>query len=115
LPSGNSLLMVILYQFRNDNISIQIEARFENGDLVVEGYDIGNTVKEYWGDSDYEYEVRVRKRNLELLCKALKISSCNEENLLQEIAGRFNGNKCFSEFREFLDSNRIECEGFSWV
>ena len=107
--------MVIMYQFRDEGISIQVEAYFDNGDLVIEGYDIGSTVKEYWGDSDYEYTVRIRKRHLESLCNALKISSCNEENLLREIAGRFNGNKCFSEFRDFLDSNNIECEGFSWA
>ena len=107
--------MVILYQYSDEGISIQIEAGFENGDLVVEGYDIGKTVKEYWGDSDYEYAVRVRKPDLEQLCKALKIADCVEENLLKEIARRFTGNKCFSEFREFLDSNHIECEGFSWT
>ena len=54
LPIKDSEIMVILFQFKNEGISIQIEAKFDNGDLVIEGYDIGRTVKEYWGDSDYE-------------------------------------------------------------
>jgi hypothetical protein len=32
--------------------------------LVVEGYDIGKTVEEVWGDSDYEYSITVKKENL---------------------------------------------------
>ncbi len=105
----------MLYQHKDEGISIQVEAKFENGELVIEGYDIGSTVKDVWGDSDYEYSLRVRKADIELVCRALKITSCDEASLLQEIARKFNGNYCFSEFQKFLDSNKIKYEGFSWT
>lgn len=31
----------------------------DNGDLQLEGYDIGDSVEEFWGDDDYEYWVTV--------------------------------------------------------
>jgi len=33
----------------------------KNGDLMLEGYDIGEAPKKFWGDSDYEYWRTVKK------------------------------------------------------
>lgn len=106
---------IILYQFKSENISIHITARFENGDLIVEGYDIGKTVKDYWGDSDYEYMVTVKKKHIPALCNALGIENNTDKEILKAIAGRFKGNHCFSEFRDFLERHDIVSEGFSWT
>lgn len=105
---------VTLYEFKSDRISIHIEARIEAGDLVIEGYDIGKTVEESWGDSDYEYSTTVKKENISSLCGAMKINTCNNDEILKEISRRFKGNRCFSQFSEFLDSHNIIHEGFSW-
>lgn len=50
---------VTLYYHEESEIKISIEAYFENEMLVIDGYDIGPSVKEYWGDSDYEYSIKV--------------------------------------------------------
>ena len=34
----------------------------DNGDLAVEGYDIGKAPLDFWGDSDYEYGRTIKKK-----------------------------------------------------
>ena len=47
---------ITLYKYKDDKIKISMELYFnENDQLIFDGYDIGERVKEYWGDSDYEY------------------------------------------------------------
>jgi hypothetical protein len=103
-----------LYQFKNEEISIHIEAYFENGNLIVSGYDIGKRVKEYFGDSDYEYTTTVHAPEVEKLSALLNVEE-NEEALLLALAIRFNTNSCYSAFQTFLDDNKIKYEGFSWM
>lgn len=59
-----------MFEFADEGIHITITARFENEDLIVEGYDIGKTVEAAWGDSDYEYITTIRGRNMKAFCKA---------------------------------------------
>ena len=45
---------VMLFSLTTDTIKVTVEAYFSaTGSLVIEGYDIGKKVKEYWGESDY--------------------------------------------------------------
>ncbi len=107
---------VILFQLETENIKITIEAFFEaGGGLVVEGYDIGKTVQEYWGDSDYEYAVRVPPPEVFKLYALLAVPENDQAGLLGRLHSQFNTNTCFSEFREFLDRNGIQSEGSSWA
>lgn len=108
-------LAVTLFHFESDDIKIDIEARFEGDALVVEGYDIGKRVEEYWGDSDYEYSVTVAPQNVLLLFSLLVIPLGDRQGLLNEIARRFHTNSCFSDFRKLLEDNHIPSSGFSWV
>ena len=42
---------VLLFSFQTEQIKITIEAYFDDGEnLVIDGYDIGKTVEEAWGD-----------------------------------------------------------------
>jgi hypothetical protein len=45
----------------------------DNGNLVLEGYDLGETPQEFWGDDDYEYwwivKKKYKKKVLRLLVK----------------------------------------------
>jgi hypothetical protein len=108
-------LSVTLYHFESEDIKIDIEARFEGEALIIDGYDIGRRVKEYWGDSDYEYTLTIQPQGVEMICRLLKVNPHDKEALLKAIAMRYNTNACFSEFRSFLDKNHIPCEGFSWT
>jgi hypothetical protein len=108
-------LSVTLYHFESDDIKIDIQARFEGEALVIDGYDIGKTVKEYWGDSDYEYTTTVPPEGVTRLYPLLLVTMNDKQALLNSIAARFNTNYCYSEFGKFLDDNHIPSSGFSWT
>jgi len=104
---------ITLYQFNSPAINIYIEAYFDDGKLVIEGQDIGKTVEEAWGDSDYEYSVTVPSNEVIKLYGLFQVKDGDEEGLLKVIANKYNTNTCYSEFRGFLETNRIKHEGFS--
>jgi hypothetical protein len=108
-------LSVTLFHFESEDIKIDIEARFEGDALIIDGYDIGKRVKEYWGDSDYEYTLTIQPQGVKKIYSLLNVNQHDKEALLKAIAVRYNTNACFSEFRNFLDKNHIPCEGFSWT
>ncbi len=64
------------------------------GDLVLEGYDIGPGVEEFFGDSDYEYWHTVKAEHVPLV-------------LLQLIQDRF---QTHAEFAEWLKQKGIPSE-----
>jgi hypothetical protein len=107
---------VVLFHLKDENISITIEAYFDEvGALVVEGYDIGKTVEEYWGDSDYEYSIKVSPEELKKLYVLLKLEPHSGEALLTYLQENYKTNTCYSDLRTFLDRNGIRHEGFSWI
>lgn len=110
-----AMLKITLYQFKNDNISIEIQAYFDGESLVVEGYDIGKTVKECWGDSDYEYSTTIQEKEVMKLYLFMGVAEGDKEGLLRAVACKFNTNSCYSEFKDFLENNGIHSEAFSWA
>jgi len=76
----------------------------ENGNLVFEGYDIGDFVKEYWGDSDYEYWLSIKAEHVLTVLLSL-IKECFDKGLF----------KNDSEFRSWLEKNGIPSNFQSWV
>jgi hypothetical protein len=105
---------VLLFSMDTDHIKVTVEAFYDDaGNLVVEGYDIGKTVEEYWGDSDYEYAVTVPPPEVEKLCTALNLPG-NRETLLTYLQAHYHQNDCYSKIRELLDLHAIQQEGFSW-
>ncbi|MFZ5998885.1 MAG: hypothetical protein ACOYW3_00115 [Bacteroidota bacterium] len=106
---------VLLFSFQNEQIKITIEAFFNSdGSLVVEGYDIGRNVEEYWGDSDYEYSFTVAAADVEKIYSLLNIEHGNQQAVLHYLQQNYNTNHCYSSLREWLDRNQIKHEGFSW-
>jgi hypothetical protein len=106
---------VTLYHFMSSYIKITIEAYFEGGYLVIDGYDIGKRVEEYWGDSDYEYSVKIPQAGIDFLYGYLEVEPNNQSRLLQALASRYNSNSCYSDIRTLMEENQIKCEGFSWA
>jgi hypothetical protein len=105
---------VTLYAYQDHEIKISIEAYFEGDALIIDGYDIGKKVEDYWGDSDYEYKLTIPPVSVAFLYNYLGIAA-SRELLLQTLATRFNTNTCFSDIRNVLDQHRQPCEGFSWT
>ena len=105
-----------LFEFKNSTISISMELFFNGKDqLVFEGYDIGSTVDDYWGDSDYEYGFTVEPQEVRKLYQLLAVHAEDKGALLQEIKNRFGGNHAYSKLTAFLEENNIDFRGSSWV
>ncbi len=106
---------ITLYHLKREDIKIDIVARFEDNNLIIDGYDIGKTVEGAWGDSDYEYVMTIPEKNLPRLYDLLNVKTGNQRALLKALAKRFHGNKCFSALGDFLDQNGIDHETFTWA
>jgi len=92
---------IIIYDYKtkkNETHSLSAEIK-KNGDLVLSGYDSGQSVKEFFGDFDHEYWLTV---------KAEKISSV----LLYLIKDRFKND---TEFREWLHEKDIKFNFYSYT
>jgi len=105
---------ITLYQFESPDIKVSIEAYFQGEDLIIDGYDIGKNVKEYWGDSDYEYNTTIRTNEVTKLFVVMEIPVGDKNSLLGALQQRFHTNSCYSELRNFLDQQKIRYESFSW-
>ncbi len=109
-------MKVLLFEFITDQIKITIEAYFDNdGNLLVEGYDIGETVNEYWGDVDYEYSITIPPDQVAKLYTLLNLSMGDQVQLLAYLQQHYNTNTCYSEIRNWLERNDIKHQGFSWT
>ena len=69
---------VTLYHSEREGITIDIKARFENDELVIDGYDIGKVVEEAWGDSDYEYVVTVPATDVPQVYEVMGVGAVTE-------------------------------------
>ncbi|MDZ7648279.1 MAG: hypothetical protein U5K54_14460 [Cytophagales bacterium] len=72
-----------LYHFVSDDIKVAIGAYFEGGLLVIDGYNIGKRVKEYWGDSDYECVLKIPAIGVDFLYRYLDVKSGDRLKLSQ--------------------------------
>jgi hypothetical protein len=106
---------ITLYSFVNDEIKISIEAYFEGDSLIIDGYDIGRRVEEYWGDSDYEYVLTIPPAGVDFLYAHLEIERGNRDGLLTALAGKYNTNSCYSDIYQLMEDKDIKCSGFTWT
>ena len=91
---------ITLIESKTDRCSSSLVARIDDeGNLVLEGYDTGELVREWWGDSDYEYWLKVADDDKDTV-------------LLWLIKERFKDD---SEFKEWLNSKGIPNQFQSWT
>ena len=97
-------------------MKITIELYFdEDGNLIIDGYDIGDTVLQYWGDSDYEYSTTVEPDEVKKLYDLFKLPVGDSQALLMELQSRFHDDHCYSQLRDFLGHHDLRFKSFSWV
>ena len=70
-------------------------------------------MKNAWGDSDYEYTIEAVE--VEKLYSLLGIENSNRHSLLLELKKRFEGNKAYSKFGDFMEENNIDYTGSTWA
>lgn len=105
---------VILYYHRSPDIKISQVIYFSDERLVFEGYDIGKTVSEAFGDSDYEYDFQVAPEEVAKFYTLLDVTPGDKKALLLKIYERFAGNSAYSDMCTFMEKNGIEAPGFTW-
>ncbi|MCU0462578.1 MAG: hypothetical protein MUF36_11310 [Bacteroidales bacterium] len=106
---------IILYQYQTPDISVRIEAFFKDEKLIIEGYDVGKSVDEWFGDSDYEYSTTLAGEELDKLFLLFHVDKGDKDGLLKAIAMDYNDNSCYSRFRKLLDENDIKYDSFSFA
>ena len=104
-----------LFHFSDDRIRIDIRLGFEGEKLKLDGYDIGEAVREIWGDSDYEYAITVSGEDLEKLYRLSNLEPGQKKALVDHLAKTFSLNEAFSSFREYLTASEIGFESFTWA
>jgi hypothetical protein len=70
----------------------------DDGEIVLEGQDMGPAVEAVWGDTDYEYWVRVARRSLPKLAFEL---------LREKFVGRLDA---VTAFRDWCRAHGVEHE-----
>jgi hypothetical protein len=83
---------------------IHIEAEItDTGDLLLSGQDLGDAPRTFFGDSDYEYWLRIAAHDKDRMLLAL-------------LESRFAGNESsVSELQAYLKSRDIPCEFCSYA
>ena len=84
--------------------SVRIDVEItDEGDLLFSGQDVGDAPEEFWGDSDYEYW--------------LKISAADKDRVLLALIEKlYSGNSSLiSEIKDYLAYKGIPSEFASYV
>ncbi|MDC8004830.1 hypothetical protein POV27_12270 [Aureisphaera galaxeae] len=107
---------ITLYEFESPSIKISMEIYFnENNQLIFDGYDIGETVKDLMGDSDYEYYYTIEFEEVKKIAALLGADINDKMAILLAIEKHFNGNDAYSKFGNFMKKNNIIYEQFTWI
>ena len=107
---------VTLYFLERPDIKINIELYFdESGQLILDGYDIGKSVKDFQGDSDYEYTITIEPKEVMKLYEIFSLEPDNREALLEAVKERFGVNEAYTLFEKFLKSHGIDYSGFTYI
>ena len=127
--SGELRNRTVLVAFESERVRSTLTAGFnDEGELVLEGYDIGAFVEEVWGDSDYEYWLTVRGADLPRLAGVLAAArgepepaeADREKWIVATLKALFAPEAAplhfrnDSEFKKWMDAHAIPSHFFSW-
>lgn len=106
----------ILYQSASADLNVIIEAYFnENDELIIDGCDSGNKIKQMMDDYDYEYNITVIQNEVYNLYDIFSLEINDKQSLLQKLKSEFNDQHAFSKIKNFLMEKRIRIKNFNWV
>ncbi|MBX3055330.1 MAG: hypothetical protein KF770_02560 [Anaerolineae bacterium] len=102
---------VILRNEKRENDSRYLAASYNtDGDLIIEGQDLGENVQSFFGCIEYEWTWTIRATNLPSLKQALG----NSDNVLESLKTRFS-NENAAGLITFLTDNKIVFESWSRI
>ncbi|MCX6170295.1 MAG: hypothetical protein NTX65_13190 [Ignavibacteriales bacterium] len=107
---------ITLFYLERPDIKISIQIYFNEKDqLYFDGYDIGKSVEEIMGDSDYEYIYTIEPEEVNKFYQIFNLKTGDKSGLLQAIKKGFSVNKAYSLFGEFMRENNIKFSSFNWT
>lgn len=104
-----------LFQQNSPDVEKQITATFENGDLVIEGYEKGDWVRTNLGDEDFEYALILPENSVAELRHVLNLNPFARKDLLEMLAIRFDDADCFGGIKRLLQKFAIRYKEYSWA
>ena len=106
-----SLKKIVLRKERNERDYRFLGAEInENGDLVIDGHDLGNGVEGAFSCSEYEWSWTVRAEHI----GKLKIALGSKGNILRTLKKKFSNEKA-ADLYAFLQSSKVPFEGWSRI
>jgi hypothetical protein len=103
------------YHYEDKDISINIDAVLEDGELLFDGFDCGEQVKKLREVSDeYEYKLFLNQDNSSKLFEALGVADKTDKQKLAALIEKFGENGSISEIEEYCDDHEIKTEFYCW-
>lgn len=102
---------LVLCNYRDDRIWINVRASLMKGSLELAGHDLGEKVEEFWGDDDYEYWYRLDAKGTKKILRLIH-GIWNPSDALRR---EFSGPDGCRKFRELCDKNGIRYGFYSYV
>lgn len=106
---------IVLCSYNEPEIEIYVRAYIIDGQLKIEGQDLGSRVEAITGDYDYEYWYSLSKFETVKLHQLLKTDSCSNKDLLELMPRYFSGVDGCTNFREYCDKNSIHYDFFTYI
>jgi hypothetical protein len=103
-----------LLTIKRADVRVYMNLGFEGEDLKFDGHDLGSTVNEHWGSSEYEYTATVLAKDLATLYALHGIAPGDTEGLLQALAPMFSNNSGYTLFKKYLTKEGISIETFTY-
>lgn len=92
---------VTLYEFEDINTHTNSYAYFEDENLVIDYWVLGNKYED-------EYFMTIQKNQFEKLYSLFQIDKKNRNEILKAFAIKFKGQGCYKDAQSYLESNSIE-------
>lgn len=105
---------IVLYEHRDETISIKVQAYLGENGLTVSGYDIGKSVKDHFGSSDYEYNFTVKPADLPALYAAMQLKNPEGDTFLAHLKQHYGNELGFSSLMNLLKQHHIKYDTFFW-
>ncbi len=103
-----------LLTIKRADVRVYMNLGFEGEDLKFDGHDLGTTVDEHWGSSEYEYTATVLAKDLAALYALHGIVPGDKEALLHALAPMFSNNSGYTLFKKYLTKEGIPFDTFTY-
>ena len=108
-------MKTVLFEQESAGLAVTVTLYLQpEGQLVMEGYDRGEVVKNLKGNWDYEYSISLEPKQVSQLATFLQISPDQPELLFQVVKDRFGGEEGLTRFKTFLQEHHIPYDWITW-